>query len=507
MSRINNFKKNFKFDIIAHLITQLLQFINRIIFIKFLGEEILGLNGLYSSILSLISLSELGIGSAFNIFLYKPLHEKDYEKISAATYFFKKVYKIIIIALIVCGIIGIPFLAFITKTSISMSNVIVYYILYFCAVLSTYFTMTEVSLLFADQKHYIISKYTSITITIQNIIQFIVLFLFKNYIFYLIIQIVTNNLYNILIKKYVNKEYKYLKSNKLTLSTGDKKVIYSNIKNMIVYKMSCVLISATDNILISSIINVVSVGIYSVYGFISNALSGIFSVISTSMAASVGNIVVSEDSKTMYKTFSKIQTFYFITTGLCCVGLFVGSNDFITIFFGNKYTFDISVLIIIIINFFIIQVNRPILLYKECAGLFKEIKTINIICAILNIILSILLGKVMGLLGILLATSISRLTTTYWYEAKIVHSKVFNIKEAKFYIQTLKICLIIFVACFISKCVINNIIAISICNFIIKEFISCSIYGIIVLVCYYKDEDFNYYFNILKRKFSRKGKN
>lgn len=499
-SRIKAVKKNFKHDIIAHVLTQILEFVNRVFFLKFLGEELLGLNGLFISFLTLLSIAELGIGNVFNVFLYKPLHEKDYDKITAANNYFKKAYKIIVLIISILGTLLIPFIVIFAKTSISPSNIIIFYVLYFLSVILTYFTITDQAILSSDQRHFVVSKYTSYTLIIQNILQFLVLLLFRSYYMYLLVAIIIKLMYNYLIKKYMKQNYDYLENKNLMMNKKDVSKLVSNIKDMVVYKLSCVIVSATDNILISAIINVSTVGIYSIYNLLSNALSGLFSVVSTSAVASIGNIIVSEDSDVRYRTYNRLKFIYFILTGLCCVGLYVGSFDFISLFFGSKYTFNNYILIVIIINFFITQVTRPILLYKECAGLFKEVKYCNLISAILNVILSIALGIPFGILGILAATAISKLLSTYWYEAKVLYTKVFNNKYMIFIFDSLKISFVIIISLFISSYILSIINFNGIIGFFVNETIACLIYLIFVIIFYFKDENYLYYKLTIKSK-------
>ena len=184
-NRVKSFKKNFRHDIIAHILTNVLEFVNRIFFLKLLGEELLGLNSLFISFLSLLSIAELGLGNVFNVYLYKPIHENDHNKIAAANNYFKKAYKIIIAVIIALGIAMIPFILIFTKTTINPINIVLFYSLYFLSVIITYFTMTDITILSTDQKHYVVSKYTSYTLIAQNVFQFIVVYFFRSYVLYL----------------------------------------------------------------------------------------------------------------------------------------------------------------------------------------------------------------------------------------------------------------------------------------------------------------------------------
>lgn len=496
MLRIEAFKKNMKFDMLAYFLTQVFIFLNKLFFVKFLGEELLGLNSLFTSILAIISFADLGMVNVFNVFLYKPLSEHNEDAVSGALNYFRNAYKIVIIVILIIGIAIIPLFPYFVNTEIEFSNVIVYYILFLIGTLTTYFSMCETSLLFADQKHFIISKYQSIVLIIQNFLQFAIIALFKNYYLYLVVLIFSNILNTFLIKRYVNNNYEYINSNKTVITKEEKKNIFSNVKYMLVYKVSSIILNATDNMLISAIINVASVGIYSIYMLISSTLTSLITVVSNALAAGIGNIVVSESDEMKYYYFQKVQFIYFILSGLCCVGMMVGSNDFICAIFGEKYSMSLPILIVIVINFYILQISQPILLFKETAGLFKEIRSANIICALMNFILSIIFGKMYGLIGILGATIISKILTTFWYESRLVFKRVFKKNVCVYYKDTLIIVLLVGIISIINYCLNINFGGNYLINFFIKELIYCIIYIIIVIVLYRKNDNYLYYKNL-----------
>lgn len=502
----NKIKKNLKFDMIAYILTQAFAFFNKYIFLRFLGEELFGLNSLFTSILTLISFADLGMANVFNVFLYKPLHEHDEDAISGALKYFRNAYKLVIIVILIIGAAIIPLFPYFVNTGLEFSSVVIYYILFLIGSLTSYFSMCETSLLFADQKHFIISKYQSIALIIQNFFQFVIIALFKNYYLYLVVLICSNILNTFLIKRYVSNNYKYIKSNKNVITKEEKKNIFSNVKHMLVYKISSIILNATDNMLISAIINVASVGIYSVYMIISFTLTSLISVISNAIAAGVGNIVVSKSHDMRYYYFQKVQFVYFILAGLCCVGMMVGSNDFICMIFGEKYSMSLPILLVIVINFYILQISQPILLFKETAGLFKEIRVVNITCALMNLILSVILGRMYGLVGILGATFISKLFTTFWYESRLVFKKVFKKNVFVYYKDTLVIVLLVGIISIMNYYLNISFVDNSLINFFIKESIYCIIYVLLVVVLYRKNENFMYYKNLLL-KGERKNEN
>ena len=214
MSRIVNSTKNAFANIIGQVIQVVLQFLCRTIFIKLLSTEYLGLNGLFTNVLSMLSLAELGFGNALIYSMYKPIHNNDKKQICHLINFYRKIYIYITIIIFILGISLLPFLQNFIKDFENyneLENLYLIYILYLINTLCSYVYIYKRSIIDANQKNYITIIIQKAVNIFQNIIQIIFLYLTKNFIIYLIIQIICTLVSNIIISKIADKMFPYLK--------------------------------------------------------------------------------------------------------------------------------------------------------------------------------------------------------------------------------------------------------------------------------------------------------
>ena len=201
--------KNSISSIASNIIIMLLGFIAQTVFIKLLGSEYLGLNSLFLNIISMLSITELGISSAIIYNLYKPLNDDNKEDIKSLMLFYKKCYFVIAFIILVIGLIILPFLNIIVGTHNIEENIKIIFMLFISDSIFTYLFSYKRSLLIADQKNYVINITHIICLIILNIIQISILFIFKNYYIYLIISILFKVIENISISLIVNHKYPY----------------------------------------------------------------------------------------------------------------------------------------------------------------------------------------------------------------------------------------------------------------------------------------------------------
>lgn len=398
----------------------LISFINRIIFVHCLSQAYLGINGLFTNVLSMLSLAELGISSAISYALYEPLAKKDNSKVSSLMHMYAKAYRIIGVIVGVVGIIFIPFLKYIISDPGNIhENITLIYSLFLFNTVISYFYSYKSTLITADQKNYIISIISYCITFGQTIIQIIVLVFFKNFILYLIIQSIGTFLTNYFISWKANRMYPLLKEkNPPSLSAKDKHDLFKNIKALMITKISGVLVNSTDNIIISATkgLGLVSTGIASNYTLLINILNSILNQIFTGITASIGNLNASEDIQTKKHFFNVVNLLNYLLFSWCTVSFIFLSTDLVGLVFGNQYVLTIPIVIIIAINFYTVGMQSAVWTYKSTLGLFDYGKYLVLVTGIINIILSIILGQKIGLFGIFLATFISRLCTNIWYD-------------------------------------------------------------------------------------------
>ncbi len=427
-SRTKNSIRNITFSFGYQVLVLILGFINRTIFINILGVNYLGISGLFSDILSMLSLADLGFGVALTYSMYKPLAENDYRRLAGLTNLYKKVYRIIALAVSLIGLALVPFLKYLVHLSRPIPNLQLYYILFLANTVASYLVVYKTSILTADQKDYMLSKYRSIFSFFQTVFMTLFLWLTHNYTVYLCVQVFFTYAVNFYCSYIAEKEYPFIKE-KVELPFSEVKEIFRNLYSVFLYKISGVLLNATDNTLISVLVNTSMVGYYSNYSMIITNVTNLINTLFYSLTASLGNLVVKEKAERRYQVFQMIQSVSIILSTICICGFTFLIQDFIRLWLGNKFVLDYPILIAIIINFYLSIILLPIWVYREATGLYQQTKYIMVITALINLVLSIWWGQIFGVAGILLASAVARLSTYVWYEPILLFKEYFGISS------------------------------------------------------------------------------
>ena len=499
MSRSEKSVKNIIYALVGQSIGLIVSFVARIFFVKILGSEYLGLNGLFSNILVVLSLAELGVGEAITFSLYKPLAKKNLKKCIALMQLYKKVYTIIGIIIFLLGISLTPILSFLIKDIPKIDNIALIYILFVINTSISYFFSYKRNLIIADQNRYIATFYRYLFYILLNILQIVFLILTKNYIIFLLLLIMNTLLENIFVSRKANKLYPYLlDKEQINLDNSTKKEIIKNTKAMMMHKVGGIVVTSTDNILISKFVGLSAVGLYSNYYMILNALNIIFLQIYSSIIASVGNLFALSTKEKQFEIFKKIDflgfwIYSFSSTCLLCL-----LNPFITIWLGEKYLFNMSIVLILVINFYITGMRKSSMTFREASGLFYRDRWKAIIEAIINLVASIILVIKLGIFGVFLGTFISSITVCVWVEPYVLFKYGFN-KKLSTYFKTYFYYLLIFIliatttyfACLLIK---GNVYMV----FLIKLFICLIVPNGIMLLVFRNDTNFKYYCVFIK---------
>lgn len=501
--RIEKSIKNVKYSIIGQIFALIISFIQRTIFIKYLSTELLGINSLFTNILTILSLAELGIGTSITYYLYKPLYENDKEKITKIMNFFKKVYISIGFFIFIAGLLIIPFLRFFITDINSYKNIYWIYILFVANTSISYFFSYNRTLIIADQKKYVDVLYKYGSYVLLNIFQIVFIIFTKNYILFLILQIIFTFLENYFIYKKVLKDYPYIRNSSLKLENIHKKEILKNSKAMLLHKVGWVVVSSTDNLLISKFLNIALVGIYSNYNLIISALNTIIMQIYNAITASIGNLHASEETNTKKQEdiFCKIDFFTFFIFAFsttCLISLF---NSFIELWIGKDFLLNTSTIIIISISFYINGMRKSVLAFRDSMGLFYIDRYKSILEALLNIIFSVILVRFLGINGIFLGTIISSLISSSWIEPYVLYKYGFKMSPKKYFILFIKRVLVLATMICITYYINSRIsINIKVIEFTLKLIITISLSIISLSIIFAKDNNLKYFINLFKKK-------
>ena len=409
-SRTGIVAKNSSYSLVCHLLTLLLQFAVRTLFIKCLTVEYVGVQGLFSNILTVLSFAELGIGNAVSFSLYKPLAENNQYKVAQLMQFYKIVYRIIAAVVLIIGLCITPFLDSLVLERPNISeNLSCIYIIFVINSAVSYLFVYKQTLILADQKKYIVSIYTIIVTAIICSLQCASLFLFKSFYAYLVIMVLGTVTTNVVISKKCDRLYPNILRNDIEpLEKNEKKSIFDNVKSLCLYKFGNVILNGSGNILVSKLFGVAILGVCSNFYYVINIGMGLFSQVLFSFVATIGNLNAVENDDRKTSVFFKISIFCFWLYGFICTGLYLYLNDFIYLWIGEEYMLNRFVVFSIVLVFYVDNVCFSLSSYRVTMGLFKKARFSPIIASIVNIILAIILSKFIGVAGVFLAVSISR---------------------------------------------------------------------------------------------------
>ena len=490
--RTLNTLKNVIGNFANSLCLNLLRFVSRIVFIKCLSDVYLGVNGLLSNVLGLLALSELGIGTAINYSLYKPLEQKNEKKIKALMFFYKRAYLIIAAVVFVAGVALLPFLPSLIKDTTGIENLSIIYLIFLVNMVIGYLFSYKRTLITADQKNYKIMPILIFYNFLTTILQIIVLLLFRNYIVYLLMQSICIILENITVNHFINKQYPFIKTiNKEDkLEKNELKEIVVNVRALILHKIGSYVFTSTDNLIISKFIGIIQVGFYSNYVLVVNMINSFITTLTNNVVSSLGNLIATDDEQRKYKVFNEMNLICFILYGVstvCFINLF---TPFITFCFGEKFVLDNSILYLISFNNFVFGMTSVSIVFQNASGLYDKDKFVPLIQSITNLIISIVLAIRIGLAGVLIGTLISNIIPLI-VKPTIVYKNIFKDKVYKYFINLLKQTIIIAVITLCSGLLIHFVTFENmLIQFIINLVVTIIIAGIVILAIYRKNESF-----------------
>lgn len=471
--RIDNSKRNILCGLFCQTTVILFSFANRQIFIILLGKEYLGIHGLFSNILTLLSLTEMGLGNTFLFFLYKPIHDHDYVRLQSLLCFCKKLFNHVAFGVLVLGLLVIPVLPLIVDLDIDLRKITTYYFIYLMNSVFSYFSVSKSLMIEACQKNYIVNLFKTVYQMIQNVGQMILLLFFCDYMLYLLIQIGCTILYNISISHKVHRMYPYIfNGSSKNPEEKDKRYIWKMIRSTFIYKAGIILMNNTDNLLISIIITTVTVGYYSNYKMVESVVNQFIGISIKAIIASLGDLNAEGSKERSLSTFRMLVFVFHALTAFCSICLLLCLNSFIFLWLGENYTLEMSVVFAMIFCFYISNIITPVWVYRETMGLYQETKYLMLIAALINLILSVGLGNLVGLGGIIAATGLARVCTTVWYEPKILFNKKFDKNVSSYYIQQ-------------ARYIIQTILCVMLSYFVTRNFpitLTCIIGKIIIVL-------------------------
>lgn len=477
--------RNSAVSLLGQIITILLSFISRKVFIQYLGVELLGLNSTFASILNTLSLAELGFQQVIVFHLYGALASEDKAQINQLVNIYKLVYRCIGIFFIVAALCCVPFLQIFLSDIEATNTVRIYFLIQALTGACTYFLAYKRNILYADQSSYIAGLIDSVVNTAATLLGIAVAVLTRNYVLYLLINLTKTYLSNFLVHRACTKRYPYLHKEKINWPLLKK--IASSLKDVILERLAGYIYGSTDNLLISAFISTVQVGFLNNYTMVTKTIKNLINSLTAPLVPAIGNMVaVGHEKERQMETFRVLEQGYFWLTGLAVVPVYLLSDFFIRIFLGSEFVLQKPLLLLMCVDMYIHINQDSCLSFLTANGLFRKRRNISIGGAIINIVVSLLLMKPMGIAGLLAGTAISQVY--YWVARSVVALRDCLNQSWRawlaYWLRQLGLLGIIVAATWLSSTLIRNLFVLnSVLTFVIDGIICEACFILLALCC------------------------
>ena len=506
-SRAYNIKRNFASGVVKQVMNIVFPFIIRTIVIYYLGSEYQGISGLFSSILQMLSLGDLGFSTAVVFALYKPISEKNNELINALIGYLQRIYKIVGIIVLVVGLCIFPFLKYLISGHIPDDvNIHILYLIYLFNTVISYYLFAYKSALFnAMQREDVVSNINTVTTLAIRLIQIVLLIAFKNYYIFIIVQPLGTIANNILLQVISKKIYPEIVPEG-TVPAEVKSNLSKQIKALLVSRIADVARNSLDNIIISSLIGLSAVAVYDNYLYIYSGIRGFFLVLVGAMQASVGNSLVEETVEKNYTDLKRVTFLNMLATGWCTTCLVCLYQPFMDIWMRGNSSLILPFISMMLfcLYFYEINMGNTVNLYLNGNGFYWQLRWWYTIEAVANLILNIALGRKLGIAGILLATIITIFIFNFVPRVNAVFRHYFKCSSREFYIihtwcffKTLFVSGLVYFIC--------SIISISgIIGLVLKGLTAVVLSTLLYCLLSFKNEYFKILIGIVRRSVTRK---
>lgn len=487
--------------IFAQLVVLVFSFLSRKVFMDTLGIEALGIHGFLSNIISWLSLADLGIGNAVCYALYEPLEKKNKKVLCSFNNFLKKIYGYICIVYIIIIITLIPFVLYSNKNVIETSVIISVFIAWAFNQLVVLYIYYNTIILIADQKAYKIKWLTILISLLMSTSQILILLKFQNYFLYTAAMLIFTFIQFFLQKIIVDKEYPYLRHDKSILDEENRNKIFEKTRALLLHGIADFILNSTDNIIVLNLLGAKISGIFTSYQLIFHTLEKFLTQIVSGTVSSVGNYLVTETKEKSYGMFLNISLLSNIIFAICAVCGGLLANQFIVIWYGKALFLDKLSVLLLSINVFIMGLRCGPQIFRNAAALYEKDKYIRFAFAFSNLILSLVFSGLLGISGILLATTLNLIGEELLIlPLMIIRNQLFKRSIHEYYFNLLRSVLAYMVSMFTGYHILNFItIRNRIGNFIISGSILVIWTFLIFILFHTKTKELNYLFSLVAR--------
>ena len=507
MGRVSSAKRNIAFGYIGQVATAFMSFVLRTVFLMHFTEQLLGVNSLYSNILSLLNMAELGIGTALNFSLYGPVARGEKEKIKSYMQLYRQAYMVIACVVAGVGLLLSPFLKYLIRNpgDNSIRDLTIYYFIFLFNTVSSYFVAYKYSLINAEQKNYIQTNINTITKVITVFIQIFIIIFTENFYLYLLTDAAVQLIQKIFVSGYLNRMYPYLKErNVQKLSKEESDKVWTKTKALVFHKVGDVARLQTDALIISSFIEVAMAGVVDNYNLVINSVANFVNIIFNSVISSFGNLIATESRERQFSMFKVYRFFASWIYGYSCVGFMVLLTPLIRLLWGDAWILTQTAVYCILIDYYFKGDRIVLSNYKTAAGVFEPDKYLAIIQGAVNLVISIWLVQTpLGITGVYIGTIVSGLIANIT-KPIIIYGTCFDKKAYGYFADTLKyLCsmLAVLLTCqFISDRLLTEL---NFGRFILMAVIITIVFNGLYLVLYGRSEEFKYLSGKIREKIGK----
>ena len=490
ISRTKNARSGIITGILSKLLHMGMPFITRTVLLYVLGTQYLGLSGLFSSLLSFLSMAELGVSNALIYSMYKPVAEENEEEVCALLALYRKLYRMIGAVILVAGLACVPFLPlFISGDVPADVNLYVLYGLYLGNTVCSYFLFAyRSSILSAHQRIDVTNVIDSTVSAVSWVLQMAGLLLFRSYYAYVIFMPLSNIAGNIIRLCYAKRHYpQYTPRGKVKPELEAS--IYKKIKALMGAKISTTVLHSSDNVVISAFLGLTMVSIYGNYFFLMNAIGGFLGIVYSSILPGVGNSLITETVEKNYRDFKKFTFLNQWLVSWCAVCFLCLYQPFMELWVGTDLMLPFSVVVLIVIYFILYQGRKVVITYKDAAGLWWEDRFRPFVMAATNLVSNLILVQFIGIWGIILSTILSLFVSLPW-ETYTVFKHVFK-RSAKEYALLLVRFLVVTVLAAAVTLGICQIVCDGVVAVLVRGCICVVVPNVIFFLCLRKQEEFS----------------
>lgn len=508
-SRKSNIIKSSFFSLLCRLINIALGLGYRFVFLKILSIEYLGINGLFTNVIGVLSLVELGITYSIVYRFYDPISKEDVNRVGELMNFFRQAYLVIALTITVIGLSITPFIQSLIKDASDIPpdvNIHVIFILFLLQSSSSYLFSYKLTLLTADQKQYLHSVITTGIAIASNTIQIVVLIVFRDYTIALLSGIATTILLNWISSLWVTGQYRPVFLVKSKLSKQDRHVIFKDSSAAMLHKVGGTVLTSTDSILLSRFFGLAATGLYANYALIISSVMDTVQMVFSGFTPSLGNAHVVLDKDSRYEMYRKSLYLNFLVVGVTTVCIFGLIDDFLFIWLRKEYFLDNGIVILLTAYYFINGARVITTSYTNACGLFVRDKIRPIIEASLNILISIVSLKAIGLGGVFLGTIISSLLTVFWREPLLLYKYAFEKSVAEYWKEYLRITVVVLISASIVHFFINGLFNVdgNIFLWLLKALACIAVFLLVHFIFYFRTKEYRYMIDQAKEMLVRR---